>query len=129
MTAIIVGSTALKKFNLNRREPSDIDYWLSSDEPIPEKTDSNVFPTEILSLVPTMNGYATPDAIYTIKCSHLVYDIFFDKHKLDVLYLKAKGCKLIPELYEALIHYWPKIHGSKDFLSLSGDREDFFQMY
>lgn len=127
---IIVGSTALEHFGLSRRKANDIDYWLSEGEAFPEGTDSVYIPEYILNLVPVEESnkvaYAVPDAIYTIKLSHLIYPIFFQKHKLDVLFLKAKGCKIIPELYEALKEYWKEIHGNKSFLSLNQNKEQFF---
>lgn len=103
---IIVGSKALQHFNLNRNTPNDIDYWLSEDEIIEHSTDSHITPRHILNLVPTEDGYATPDAVYTIKMSHAVYPIKWPKTKLDILHLKWNGCKIIPELYEALKVHW-----------------------
>lgn len=122
---IVVGSTALKYFSLNRREPSDLDLWLSEGEVV-EKSDSQVLPMNILELVPTVNGYATPDAIYTIKCSHAVYDVHWEKTKSDILWLKSNGCVIIPELYEKLKVWWLKEHGNKDFLSLNKTKDQFF---
>lgn len=123
---IIVGSTALEHFGLSRRKVNDIGYWLSEGEASPEGTDSVYIPKDIINLVPVWKGHAVPDAIYTIKLSHLIYPIFFQKHKLDVLFLKAKGCKIVPELYEALKVYWKETHGNKSFLSLNKSKDRFF---
>lgn len=125
---IIVGSTALKQYNLNRREPVDLDVWGDSEEALASfKGDLVVKPLELLNLVQTNSeGYATPDSIYTIKLSHAVYDIHWDKTKLDILWLKAKGCKVIPELYAYLQEHWKIEHGNKDFLSLNKTKDSFF---
>lgn len=125
---IVVGSTALGKFNLNRRKPSDVDIWTDEFSYSPsEKEDVALVPSEILSKVDcTDDGFATPDSVYTIKLSHLVYDIQWQKHKLDVLFLKINSCKVLPKLYELLIEHWKVVHGAKDFLSLNKDKIDFF---
>lgn len=69
---------------------------------------------------------ADPDMLYTIKVSHLAWDINFDKHMKDVIFLKSKGCKLVPKLYNILYKQWEIQHGSKTNISLNGYNEDFF---
>lgn len=131
---IIVGSVALFQYSLNRNPPVDTDVWVSSEHLVSLSNlkkevgnfDVAIVPQHILDLVPTEDGYATPDAIYTIKCSHAIYDIKWSKHKLDILHLKWNGCKIIPELYEALKLHWKEVHGNKDFLSLDKTKEQFF---
>lgn len=123
---IIVGSTALKYFGLNRRPPSDIDRWFSESEERCGKEDDHTIPDNIMDMMPQECGFATPDAIYTIKCSHFHWDIHWEKTKQDILWLKGKGCKLIPELYYKLKTHWVKGHGDKDFLSLMKGKKDFF---
>lgn len=122
---IIVGSVALQSFGMQRREPFDIDYW-TDQEDHSLNGDVSIIPSEILKLVPSDKGVATPDAIYTIKCSHATYDIHWDKTKLDILWLKSKGCEIIPDLYKALVEYWKKEHGNKEFLSLKQPKTKFF---
>lgn len=122
---IVIGSYALHYWGLTRKPVNDIDYW--SDHPI-KKGDSKVLPVEILNLVPTKHGFATPNALYTIKCSHLGWSNHnWQKHKEDILWLKSNNCELIPELYNALIEYWKKTFGNKEFLSLDKSKEKFFQ--
>lgn len=122
---IIVGSTALERFNLNRKKPVDIDIW--SDIPrISSTLDSHIIPLEILKLVESKDGYATPNSCYTIKCSHATWDIKWEKTKLDILWLKSNGCKLLPDLYCRLVDYWKIEHGNKEFLSLNQDKKNFF---
>lgn len=128
---IIVGSHALKKSGLNRKEPLDKDVWIADNNTTEIHTsglDVHFVPEDILNLVPTVGSsrYATPDAIYTIKCSHFQWDIMWEKTKLDILWLKGHGCTLIPELYSTLVEYWKTIHGDKSFLSLDKDVDKFF---
>lgn len=123
---IIVGSTALKYFGLNRRPPSDIDRWFSESEERCGKEDDHTILDGIMAIVPQESGFATPDAIYTIKCSHFHWDIHWEKTKQDILWLKSKGCQLIPELYHELKKQWEIEHGDKSFLSLAQNKGEFF---
>lgn len=122
---IVVGSVALENYRMNRNQPKDIDYWVSGDS-IPPFGDVTVMPEKILNLVPTFNGYATPDAVFTIKCSHLPWDIKWEKTKNDILWLKSHGCEVLTELHTELRKHWESVHGGKDFLSLNKPKEDFF---
>ena len=124
---IIIGSAALAYFGLNKKAPVDIDVWTDDDSFEKDGImDVCKIPTNILLLVDQVDGYATPDSIYTIKLSHAVYDIHWQKTKLDILFLKHHGCKPLQELYEALKVHWKSVHGGKDFLSLNKSKEDFF---
>lgn len=123
---ITVGSNALAIFNLNRLPPNDLDIW--TDDPLfKAEGDISIIPKSILDLIPTYTGYATPDAIYTIKCSHLGWDNpMWSKYKLDIIWLEANGCKLIQKLYNALVEYWKVELKDKPFLSLNRSKEEFF---
>ncbi len=125
---IIVGSTALEVWGLNRSTPKDVDRWFyeEADRSRAGKEDDYVMPSRIFYLVPVRMGFATPNAIYTIKCSHLAWDIKWEKTKNDILWLTHKGCELIPELYHALKDHWQSVHGDKSFLSLKKDKDEFF---
>jgi len=123
---IIVGSSAIRYFKNFFREPDDLDIWCTRDEVIDYKCDLSVIPYDIIDLVEVDNGYATIDSIYTIKCSHLGWDILFEKHKRDVIFLKSQGAKLIDSLYVKLVAYWKEEHGNKDYLSLYKSKNEFF---
>lgn len=124
---MIVGSTALSYFRMNIREPKDLDIWTTDQSFInSEGVDGHIVPENIMERIYNPHGYCTPDQIYTIKLSHSVYPIKWEKTKQDILWLKAKGCKVIPELYERLKLHWKEVHGNKDFLSLNKNKEDFF---
>ena len=123
---ILIGSAALVKFKLNRREPSDLDYWTDEEPRRVKGEDWKQHPKELLELIPTIDGVITPDAIYTIKCSHLGWDVHWEKTKADVLWLKANGCSLLPNLYGKLLERWKELHGDKSFLSLNQSKEQFF---
>jgi hypothetical protein len=140
---VVVGSTALYQHGIITRQPNDLDVWVTSDEVLSEdmSCDSKVLPDYIFSLLETTEFdhqlskvselhpciAATPDTIYTIKCSHLGWsNPMWEKHKRDVLYLKIAGCNIIEPLYEALVEYWKEKLGNKEFLSLDKSKVDFF---
>lgn len=126
---LVVGSTALNHAGLNWRKAKDFDIWISKDETLIEtKVDSHIIPIELIQLVPVFpnTNIATPNAVYTIKCSHLGWNIKWEKHKSDVIYLKSIGCSLIPELYNKLVKYWETVHGDKTHLSLNKSKTEFF---
>jgi hypothetical protein len=124
---IIVGSKALEYFSMNRLPPSDTDIWTDDPSYSEAGVDAMIIPEHILRIVPTKDSYATPDAIYTIKCSHFGWNIHWQKTKLDVLWLKARGCNLIPNLYRHLVNHWKQVNGNKEFLSLNKSKQEFFQ--
>lgn len=124
---IIVGSVAMKYWGLKNTLPYDVDIWVEKiPEEIPKGFDLMQIPREILELVEVVDGYATIDSLYTIKCSHLAWDIHWEKHKRDTYYLQCIGATIIEPLFEALVKHWTKLNGSKDFLSLNKSKEDFF---
>lgn len=130
---IVVGSRALQHFYIELprnkdKEEYDLDLWISEDDDMTNLNgiDYHILPSEILNKIDVRNRYATPDMIYTIKLSHFCWDIFWEKTKSDILYLKRMGCKCDMELFQMLKKHWEKEHGNKDFLSLKMDKEDFF---
>lgn len=130
MSVLTVGSHAAKYWGINRGEPKDRDIWITQSElekyTEASNIDLHVIPNEIMSVVPHESGKATKDALYTIKCSHFQWDIHWEKTKADILYMKSKGCKLLPDLYETLKNFWKKEHGNKEFLSLKQSKDKFF---
>jgi hypothetical protein len=150
MRYLITGSCALHYFDLVW-EYNDVDVispnGLSSldketlESVLGRKCDPTVLPYEIFCLIPHKEGRVTPDAIYTILCSHIGWDsgqnnhsklggsVQWDKYKQRILHLRGIGCELIPELYEKLLTHWKKEFGNKEFLSLKKDKSDFFNDY
>lgn len=134
MTWYVVGSGALSqsRFGLNWREPKDKDIWTPSVEVVEEmkkmpNVDVKLIPEHIISLMDFDGIYATPDTVYTIKCSHLGWkNPMWNKHKIDILQLEHLGCKLNYPLYYAFVGFWKEELGGKDFLSLNKRKDDFF---
>lgn len=70
---------------------------------------------------------ASKNMLYTLKCSHLSWDINFGKHAKDVIFLEDNGCILIDELYKELYQYWEVVHSSKKHINLNKQNKDFFK--
>lgn len=119
---VLVGSRALEHWGMDRKAPSDWDYWST----VEGQGDVTIMPQRIIDMVHQEDGVATPDTIYTIKCSHLGWDNHWQKTKLDVLWLKSHGCVLIEDLYHELVEYWKGELGNKSHLSLARTRDEFF---
>lgn len=121
---VIIGSSAIKKHLDYFRTPNDVDCFATTDVP---GFDTIIVPQELIDLIPKDDTFfASLDAVFTIKCSHLGWDIKWQKHKSDVLFLKGIGCKIIPTLYRALINFWKIEHKNKPYLSLYATKEQFF---
>ena len=130
---IIIGSTAINYWIPSFREPKDLDVFSSKKE---DGVDTITIPEEIMDQFKAGEDYftdcgdgedyATLDVVYTIKCSHLGWDIKWEKHKKDALFLKGLGCELLPNLYETLVKYWRVENGNKEFLSMYKKKSDFF---
>lgn len=121
---MIIGSTALEQFGLNRRTPKDFDTFYFAED---DGGDSYKIPEELYNLIPSTGGCATPEAILTLKMSHLQWDIHWWKTLQDILWLKCKHTvKYNEELYFELSKHWKTVHGNKQFLNLSQNKKDFF---
>lgn len=72
-------------------------------------------------------GIASINMIYTLKCSHLSWDIHWNKTALDIIWFQQNTqAKLIPSLYEELYKYWEVIHKSKKHIKLNIPNQEFF---
>ncbi len=130
---IIIGSYAINRwYGDYSRIPDDVDYVVKGSQ--------TIFIDELSKRQELHTGkhwqylldynknifFADPNMIYTIKVSHLAWDINFDKHMKDVIFLKSKGCILIPEFYQILFKAWEEKHGSKSHIKLSASNDKFF---
>lgn len=122
---MIIGSVALKHYFPDfPREPKDLDI-------IGKKVDSNlrieVLKNPILEeYYGNLPEYIGLDELYTLKISHLLFDVNWNKHIWDVQYLKDKGCQFIEPLFHKLFKYWETIHGKRKISNLEMTAEDFF---
>lgn len=120
----LIGSAAIKHwFHDFKREPKDLDFIGSG-----VKVDSNI-KVEILKN-PVFDNYHHPimlsDDLYTLKISHMFWNINWDKHMFDIQFLRKKGCKLDKDLFMKLYDYWNEVHGKNKRSDLKMSAEDFF---
>lgn len=127
---IVIGSTAIKHhFPDFPREPKDKDYAKLDGEAMKNK-EREEYPIPFLCVRHKgySNGdqYATPDELYTLKVSHLFWDINWDKHIFDAVFLKKKGCRIDEDLLLKLYKLWTTVHGPKQVADYNKSAEDFF---
>lgn len=128
---IIIGSHAIRywypSFN---RVPKDLDIILEEGEQIQllgtyNKIEKLTNPI-LLKYHKGSNKYATPNELYTLKMSHLFWNINWEKHMFDLQFLKGKGVVLIKPLFDELYTYWNVVHGANKRSDLKMKAEDFF---
>lgn len=126
---LLIGSQALARAGLKPREPRDTDFWkVGEGTAIKGRgVEIHYVPQDILDLVEQSEpNVASPNAVYTIKCSHANWDIHWQKTMSDIRYLRKKGAKKDVKLYSALYKHWLLVHDNKSRLSLAKTKEDFF---
>jgi hypothetical protein len=122
MKNILIGSRAIKHwFRDFPREPKDFDY-IGNGSSIAGKLEFHKNPIFDNYKFPIMQ----PNDIYTLKMSHMFWDINWEKHLYDIQFLKSKGCKLDRSLFDKLYPYWNDVHGKNKRSDLKMSKEDFF---
>ena len=136
---LIFGSTALKHWIPElKRNPKDVDVICLPDiqlgfKPFNIVTNKRIechYNSAFDYILENNKDFIFVDLnfLYTIKCSHLHYDINWDKHCIDVMLMQSKGAKLDNELYNLLMEDWKVIHGAKR-VNLNMTKDEFFTPY
>lgn len=134
LTTLIVGSAAAKHWFPDWREPKDVDLF--TNEPNTSLADPSIRGDafwdprlyEILELTDKTSVFASPDQLYTIKHSHAYWELknnSWGKHMADMLDLKRRGARLIPEWHDVLYKVWEDLHGKKQ-VDLTQESDEFF---
>ena len=134
MKYLIYGSTAIKHFFPDyEREPNDLDIITREDNklhldiPWCKRIEQYYLPEFEFIFENNMDElYVDPDFLYTIKMSHLSWDINWDKHMKSAIYLQEKGAEIDKELYDSLILAWSRVHGKKA-VKMNVKNSDFFK--
>lgn len=126
---LITGSTAIKHWIPSFRSPTDKDVIVPLGTITSKGIDAIQLPLDIIKQIPNKDGYLTMDALVTLKMSHMGWDIKWNKHKKDVIFLKKNGANVIPELYNDLVTFWKTEHQNKPYLSLYKTKAEFFDDY
>lgn len=133
LTTLVIGSVAAKHWFTDWREPKDVDAFTDREQiDVSMITDCDLkgdfFWDERLRDPIHTGGVATPDELYTIKHSHAYWELknsSWGKHMTDLLDLKRRGAKLIPEWHDVLYKVWEDLHGKKQ-VDLTQESDEFF---
>jgi hypothetical protein len=123
----IYGSTLIKKIFTDFRNPKDIDY-VTNDIDKYNREISNIQPGTELHYIPcTPSREMSADEIYTLKVSHAIYDIHWQKTMSDIRFLQIKGCKIIPDFLQKLRLHWESVHTNKKRCDFDTEEQMFFK--
>jgi hypothetical protein len=106
----LFGSKLIRNYFSDFRKTNDTD-WVTNDQN--EMLKSIVGEEEYYFIPCTPDREMSPDEIYTVKVSHAIYDIKWQKTMGDIRFLQMKGCKIIPEFLMQLREHWKTIHKSR----------------
>lgn len=125
---ILIGSKAIKElFPDFPREPKDTDYAVEFKSELKSTQETEYLVNPILFKYHCSDSYLpTADVIYTLKISHMFWDINWKKHLFDIQFLKEKGCKIIKPLFYELYDYWNELHGNNKRSDLKMTASQFF---
>ena len=134
MRYLIYGSTAIKHFFPDyNQEPKDLDIITETDNKYHLdiqgcKVIEQYYLEEFQYIFDNNKDelYVDPDFLYTIKMSHLSWDINWDKHMKSAIFLREKGCKLDKVLYDSLIQAWNRVHYKKK-VKMNVRNSEFFK--
>lgn len=124
MKNLIIGSTAIKHYYPDfPREPKDIDIIVLEKQKRDGETEYLQNP---IILKYQKDGYLKPELMTSLKVSHLLWDINWEKHMFDLQFLLYKGHNWDLNIVRELREYWhevlPKVRRSK----LEQSKEEFF---
>lgn len=129
---ILIGSCAAKRWFPNFREPLDLDYVTTDNFENRKGLEYLKVPDYIYTLLKSYSSRSAlcPDALYTLKLSHLSWEGKngkWNKHLSDAMWLKDNGCKLLPHFYCVMYDFWKDKFGGKDKIKFTKSPDDFFK--
>ena len=134
MRYLIYGSTAIKHFFPGyNREPKDLDIITETDNKYHldiqgcNRIEQYYLPEfEYIFENNRDKEFVDPDFLYTIKISHLSWDINWDKHMKAAIFLEENCARLDKTLYDSLMIAWTRVHGKKH-VKMSVKNSEFFK--
>lgn len=132
MRNVLIGSRAGRfHFPDFPREPKDIDYAIAGDkmlfETLPSGTRKEMYPIPpVIEMCQNDDGVISANDLYTLKVSHVFWDVKWNKTMYDIVWLQKKGCELNRPLFDALYKHWEGVHGLAPRADLNATVEDFF---
>lgn len=123
---LIYGSTALKHWIPESRNPNDLD--VITEEKLRSSKEKQFYWTKAFGYLINNKdkNYVDLDLLFTIKVSHSSWDINWTKTMKDIGLMQQHGAKLNKEFYNLLLEDWTKIHKKKQ-VNLNVKNEDFFK--
>jgi hypothetical protein len=128
---ILIGSHAIKHYFPDfPREPKDKDYIIYEYQyfNFTSTREMEYLKNKVISdlYLNTKKDIIDINHLYTLKISHLFWDINWSKHMFDVQFLKKKGCTLDKNLFFELYYFWNNYHIKNKRSDLKMSAEDFF---
>jgi hypothetical protein len=131
---ILIGSSAIKYWYPDfPREPKDKDYAVDNKSLKSTRETEYLYNPVLRRCYPECsstkskyNRVLKPNALYTLKISHMFWDINWNKHLYDIQWLTEKGCKVIPALFYELYDYWNQYHSKNKRSDLKMSANQFF---
>jgi hypothetical protein len=126
----IIGSSALKEYFPEFRNPKDLDILRSNTNFSTSKSD-NI----ILEIIPAPSWwihskYASPQEILTLKASHIFWTpMSRKKHIGDIEFLLRKGYEIDDSMFFQLYDHWKDIYGERSQSNQDLSQEEFFNDY
>ena len=110
----LYGSQLTKKIFPDFRTPKDTDFVTNDlNEYLSLKTSFKGLGTEIHYIPNTPDREMTADELYTLKVSHAIYDIHWQKTMSDIRFFQIKGCQILPDFLSELRKHWEVVHQKK----------------
>lgn len=124
---ILIGSKAIAwHFPDFPRKPKDTDYAVKVEIKSGRKDVEYLYNPVLFERGYGNQEVLEPNALYTLKVSHLFWDIDWEKHLDDVIFLHDKGCTLDYSLFKALRKFWEEYLPTVRRSDLKMTKEDFF---
>lgn len=127
----LIGSRAAQFWFPEFRKTNDID-WMVLEKKKPEKSKLGRIEYHYAE-APALQRFmeraglvAPPTMLYTLKMSHIFWNIHWDKNAADILWFQRQGVELDRELFNELYAAWEVIHGKKPAYLMKSN-EDFFK--
>jgi len=120
---MLIGSSAMKIWFPEFREPKDKDYF----NPAPIEGGDVFWHESFPEKYWAGTWTATPNLLYTIKVSHCFWSLHgtWSKHMNDIIFLQRNGAVFNRAMYDILYPVWEEKHGKKR-VNLNMTSDDFF---
>lgn len=121
---ILFGSHIIKNKYGDFRSPNDNDWYTTDpNEKLPTSNPKDEY--YLMECMPDREP--TMDEMLTLKVSHAIYDIKWQKTMSDIRFLQIKGHNIVPKLLSDLRNLWVKVHGEQHRTDFEVEAGKFFE--